>query len=60
MPSDADKRTEELHAIQDQISSDIAWLPVVEYKTQWAYSSKLRGMRWYPDNSIRYGELSFD
>jgi peptide/nickel transport system substrate-binding protein len=57
---DADKRTEELHAIQDQISSDIAWLPVVEYKTQWAYSSKLRGMRWYPDNSIRYGELSFD
>lgn len=56
---DAAKRTAEVQAIQDQISNDVAWLPVVEYKTQWAYSMKLKGMRWYPDNSIRYGELSF-
>ncbi len=56
---DTAKRTTEVQAIQDQISNDIAWLPVVEYKTQWGFSNTLKGMRWYPDNSIRYGELSF-
>ena len=57
---DAAKRTAEVGAIQDTISNDVAWLPVVEYKTQWAYSAKLKGMRWHPDNSIRFRELSFE
>lgn len=57
---DAAKRTELLADIQKQIYGDIAWLPVVEYKTQWAYSSKLKGLRWYPDNSIRYSDLSYE
>jgi peptide/nickel transport system substrate-binding protein len=55
---DTAKRTEMLHQIQDIIAADVAWLPIVEYKTQWAYSDKLKGMRWYPDNSIRYSDLS--
>ncbi|WEK52807.1 MAG: hypothetical protein P0Y66_21625 [Candidatus Kaistia colombiensis] len=55
---DVAKRTEMLGQIQDKLAADIAWLPVVEYKTQWAYSDKLKGMRWYPDNSIRYFDLS--
>lgn len=57
---DAAKRTEMLGQIQQQIYGDLAWLPVVEYKTQWAYSSKLKGLRWYPDNSIRYSDLSYE
>jgi peptide/nickel transport system substrate-binding protein len=57
---DAAKRNAILADIQQQIASDVAWLPVVEYKTQWAYSDKLKGMRWYPDNSIRYSDLSFE
>jgi peptide/nickel transport system substrate-binding protein len=44
--------------IQAMIAADVAWLPIVEYKTQWAFSSGLTGLRWYPDNSIRYADLS--
>ncbi len=55
---DMAKRTAILAEIQDILSTDMAWLPVVEYKTQWAYSDKLKGLRWYPDNSVRYSDLS--
>ena len=44
-------------AIQDILARDVVWLPIVEYKTQWAHSDKLSGLRWYPDNSIRYVDL---
>lgn len=57
---DAAKRTDILGQIQEQIYDDLAWLPLVEYKTQWAFSNKLKGMRWYPDNSIRYSDLSYE
>lgn len=53
----ADSRTQMLHQIQDMVSGDVAWLPIVEYKTQWAFSDKLSGLRWYPDNSLRYSDL---
>jgi peptide/nickel transport system substrate-binding protein len=56
--ADTAKRTEMLHKIEAIIAGDIAWLPIVEYKTQWAFSDKLKGMRWYPDNSVRYSDLS--
>jgi peptide/nickel transport system substrate-binding protein len=55
---DTAKRTAILAEIQDILSTDLAWLPVVEYKTQWAWSDKLKGLRWYPDNSVRYSDLS--
>jgi peptide/nickel transport system substrate-binding protein len=54
---DPAKRTEMVAMIQDQLAADVAWLPIVEYKTQWAMTSKLSGLRWYPDNSIRYVDL---
>lgn len=57
---DTAKRTEMLAEIQDLISGEIAWLPIVEYKTQWGYSDKLKGLRWYPDNSIRFSDLHFE
>ena len=56
--ADPAARTEAVGAIQDQIAADIAWLPIVEYKTQWAFSSAISGLRWYPDNSIRYADLT--
>ncbi len=54
---DMAKRTEMVGQIQDQLAADVAWLPIVEYKTQWAHSDKLSGLRWYPDNSLRYVDL---
>jgi peptide/nickel transport system substrate-binding protein len=54
---DTKVRNQLLAEIQDQLAADIAWAPVVEYKTQWAMSSKLTGMRWYADNSIRFFDL---
>lgn len=55
--ANTDARTQMLHQIQDMVSGDVAWLPIVEYKTQWAFSDKLSGLRWYPDNSLRYSDL---
>jgi peptide/nickel transport system substrate-binding protein len=45
--------------IQDILQDDLAWIPIVETKTQWAFSEKLQGITWHPDNSIRFFDLSF-
>lgn len=55
---DTDARTQLLHQIQDRVAADVAWLPIVEYKTQWAFSDRVQGVRWYPDNALRYSDLS--
>jgi len=55
---DSDVRTDILGQIQDRLMSDVAWAPLLEYRTQWAYSDRLQGLRWYPDNSIRYADLN--
>jgi peptide/nickel transport system substrate-binding protein len=55
---DTAKRDEMLKTIQNQLMADVAWLPVVEYKTQWAFSDKLSGIKWHPDNSVRFFDLS--
>jgi peptide/nickel transport system substrate-binding protein len=54
---DEAKRNAQLATVQDTLMSEVAWLPVVEYKTQWAFSDKLSGVAWYPDNSIRWYDL---
>lgn len=54
---DNTSRDATLAQIQDLLAADVAWLPVVEYRTQWAFSDKLSGLKWYPDNSIRYTDL---
>lgn len=50
-------RSQLIGQIQDIMAANVAWLPVVEYKTQWAFSDKLSGLRWYPDNAVRYSDL---
>jgi peptide/nickel transport system substrate-binding protein len=54
---DTAKRDAATAAIQDVLARDVVWLPIVEYKTQWAHADKLSGLRWYPDNSLRYYDL---
>ena len=54
---DMAKRDAATAGIQEVLARDVVWLPIVEYKTQWAHSDKISGLRWYPDNSIRYVDL---
>lgn len=49
-----------LAQIQDQLMADVVWAPVVEYKTQWAYSDRLKGLQWHADSSIRFFDLSYE
>lgn len=53
---DAERRAL-LARIQRQMAADVAWAPVVEYRTQWAMSDRLRGLAWYPDNAVRFADL---
>lgn len=57
--SDTDTRNELLAQIQAQVIEDVAWLPIVEYATQWAHSDKLSGITWYPDNALRFSDLTY-
>ncbi len=57
--SDDSVRNEKLAAVQDVLQEQVAWLPVVERKTQWAFQTGLSGLTWHPDNSIRWYDLTF-
>lgn len=46
--------------LQDQLQADLAWVPVVEYDTQWAHSTNLTGLTWDPHNAVRWSSLSFE
>lgn len=46
--------------IQEIVQRDLAWIPLLVTKTQWALSSKLHGLVWYPDNSLRLFDLHLD
>ena len=58
--ADSGKRQDMAAQIQETVQDDLAWIPLVETKTQWAFSTKLHGITWHPDNSIRFFELSLD
>jgi len=55
-----DERLADAAKLQDMLAADPPWVPIAETRTQWAYSSKLHGLTWYPDNSIRWFDLSLD
>jgi len=57
---DMARRDELTAAIQARLMEDVAWAPVVEYKTQWAFSDALRGISWEPDGSVRFFDLSYE
>jgi ABC-type transport system substrate-binding protein len=54
----AEQRLAAAKTMQDIIAADIAWVPIAETKTQWAYTAKLSGLDWFPDNSIRWFDLT--
>ena len=43
---------------QETVQNDLAWLPVVETKTEWAFSTRLSGITWHPENSIHFIDLT--
>lgn len=43
-----------LATIQDQLMQDLAVVPIVEFKTNWAYSDKIEGITWHPDNALHW------
>ncbi|MGJ4998788.1 ABC transporter substrate-binding protein [Bradyrhizobium sp. HKCCYLR20261] len=51
------KRRQILTQIQERLQTDLAWVPLVETKTEWAFSSKLSGVTWHPENSIHFIDL---
>lgn len=57
---DMAKRDALTAAIQARLMEDVAWAPVVEYRTQWAFADNLRGVSWDPDGSIRFFPLAFE
>lgn len=55
---DPGKRAEAVRGLQETAQRDLAWVPVVETSTIWAFNDKLKGVTWYPDNSLRFFDLS--
>ncbi|MCX7324981.1 MAG: ABC transporter substrate-binding protein [Hyphomicrobiales bacterium] len=55
--SDGAKREPLVRGIQQILQSELAWIPLVETRTQWAFSEKLTGISWHPDNSLRLFDL---
>jgi peptide/nickel transport system substrate-binding protein len=56
---DKTKRDEMLAEMQRQAMRDVAWLPVVEFKTQWAHTDKLKGLSWEPSNTVMFYDLHY-
>lgn len=56
---DTAKRDAILAAMQKTLMHDLAWLPLVEFKTQWAHSDKLSGLSWNPSNSLLLYDLHY-
>lgn len=49
--ADADRRNELLGQIQDIVMDEVAWIPLVEWKTQVAMTMNLTDYAWTPDNA---------
>ena len=56
---DKPKRDAELGDMQKILMRDLTWLPVVEFRTQWAHSDKLQGISWNPSNSLLLYDLHY-
>ena len=58
--TDATKQNELLKTVQDILQRELAVVPILETKTQYATSSKLSGVTWHADNSIRFYDLALE
>jgi len=57
---DTAKRAALADQIQNIVQRDLAWVPLLETKSQWAFSAKLSGITWHPDNSLRLFDLHLE
>ena len=57
--ADPAARDKELAEMQAMLMRDVAWLPVVEFKTQWGLADKVKGLAWFPDNQPRFFDLKY-
>lgn len=55
---DPGRRAEAVRGLQETAQRDLAWVPVVETSTIWAFNDRLKGVTWHPDNSLRFFDLS--
>ena len=55
--SDPTVRQGMLTELQNTRMDEILWIPVVEYKSQWAYADNMRGITLHPDSNTRWAEL---
>lgn len=56
--TDLARQNEMLKSAQDILQRDLAIIPILETKTQYASSAKLSGITWHADNSIRFQDLT--
>ena len=54
---DNDKRNEMLKIIQEQLMTDLAVIPILEFRTHWATAASVTGVVWHPDNALRLYDL---
>jgi peptide/nickel transport system substrate-binding protein len=52
------KRTPMVRQIQEIVQQDLAWVPLAETKTEYAFRSNLKGITWHPENSVHFIDLS--
>ena len=55
--SDDTKRNAALAEAQERVMADVAWAPVVEYKSFVATRDAISGITYHPDNQLRWFEL---
>jgi peptide/nickel transport system substrate-binding protein len=55
--TDQVKRNTLLAQAQDILMERLSLLPIVEYKTQWAFRDDVQGITWHPENSLRWYDL---
>ncbi|MEI5668391.1 ABC transporter substrate-binding protein [Bosea sp. CCNWLW174] len=58
--ADPARRQELAKFIQETLQSELAWIPLLETRTQWAFSTKLSGITWAPDNALRMFDLKLE
>lgn len=57
---DTERRNALAAEAQEMLMDKVAWLPIAEWKSQWAFSSSLKGITWHPDNVVRWYDLRFE
>jgi peptide/nickel transport system substrate-binding protein len=55
--TDPEVRQQLLAEGQDILQRDLNWIPVIQFKTQWAFSDDITGIVWHAENSLRWFDL---